>query len=313
MVASLLVSVLLVGIRLNAAKEIVQIIERRKELRTNLSLLKKSLEGEETVAWINDVKHDAKQREDTIAAIESASGRSCSPFENSLIEEGLGMFDRFDQSSGAFAKLKHSVTVERSETTLDEATGLVLERETAEIRATPQEILAYSLNFDGRHIQSDWNPATSVRSDLLERVNSHHSIIFTRRKAWPLRPRTFLNSLVAKRLAEEPPTYALVAMPIAGHAKIGRKDEMGAIRSENRRCFKLTEVAPGITKMEYVNSLNLKGSVSQRFTNAIAIPGQQHGAPCPSVLTLFLCGPSCFAHTRCLLHTGGSCSIGCAL
>jgi hypothetical protein len=83
--------------------------------------------------------------------------------------------------------------------------------------------------------------------------------------------------LVAKRLAEEPPTYVFVAMPIVGHAKIGRKDEMGAIRSENRRCFKLTEVAPGITKMEYVNSLNLKGSVSQRFTNAIAIP-TIHGA-----------------------------------
>jgi hypothetical protein len=289
-VASLLVSVLLVGIRLNAAKEIVQLIERRKELRTNLSLLKKSLEGEETASWINDVEHDAKQREVTIAAIES--GRSCSPFENSLIEEGLGMFDRFDQSSGAFRKLKHSVTVERSETKLDEATGLLLGRATAKIRATPQEILAYSLNFDGRHIQSDWNPATSVRSELLERVNAHHSIIFTRKKFWPLRQRTFLNSLVAKRLAEEPPTYVLVAMPIAGHAKIGRKDEMGAIRSENRRCFKLTEVAPGITKMEYVNSLNLKGSVSQRFTNAIAIPGQSHGAPFPSVLTLFVCWPN---------------------
>jgi hypothetical protein len=39
--ASLLVSVLLVGLKLNAAKDIVQALERRKELVANLLLLQK--------------------------------------------------------------------------------------------------------------------------------------------------------------------------------------------------------------------------------------------------------------------------------
>ena len=62
--ASLLVSVTLVGIKLNAAKEIVQTIERRKELLVNLSLLQRGLEAEDKKAWIVDVIHDTKHRED---------------------------------------------------------------------------------------------------------------------------------------------------------------------------------------------------------------------------------------------------------
>ena len=45
--ASLLVSVLLVGFKLNGAKEIVHIIQRRKELKANLFLLQKGVEEED--------------------------------------------------------------------------------------------------------------------------------------------------------------------------------------------------------------------------------------------------------------------------
>ena len=68
--ASLLISVLLVGFKLNAAKEIVQIIERRKELKSNLLLLTRRLEDEARALWIDDVKSDMKPRKTKIAAME---------------------------------------------------------------------------------------------------------------------------------------------------------------------------------------------------------------------------------------------------
>ena len=47
MLASLLVSVLMVSFKLNSAKEIVQTIERRQELKVNLSMVRRQLEIED--------------------------------------------------------------------------------------------------------------------------------------------------------------------------------------------------------------------------------------------------------------------------
>ena len=69
--ASLLVSVLLVGLKLNGVKEIVQVIERCKELAVNLALLQRTLEDEDTSAWTVDVTLDTKQRQHRITAMES--------------------------------------------------------------------------------------------------------------------------------------------------------------------------------------------------------------------------------------------------
>ena len=73
--------------------------------------------------------------------------------------------------------------------------------------------------------------------------------------------------MVAKRVADDPPTYVLVGAPIVHHDKITPKDEKGAVRAENCRAFRLTEVAAGITKLEYTCSLNLGGSIPQAITN----------------------------------------------
>ena len=245
--ASLLVSVTLVGIKLNAAKEIVQTIERRKELVVNLSLLQRGLEAEDKKAWIVDVIHDTKHREDRIAELESASGLSYTRIESEVLQKGAAMFAVFESSSGGAKELERSATIMRCETQLDEATHLLLGRATAMIRATPQEIATYLLNFDSRHVQSD--QGNFVRSETLEHANAHHTIIFNRGKLGAgLSERTFLNSTVANRVADDPPTYVLVSAPIAHHAKITPKDEVGAVRAENCRAFKLTEVAPGVTK-----------------------------------------------------------------
>ncbi len=294
MLGSLLLSVLLVGIKLTAANEIVQSITRRKELKANLLLLQVSLEDEDKKSWIEDVTHDTTQRRDRILELGSASGLSCTTTEKEILQKGAAMLAVFEASSTGLKQLEHSESIMYSETKLDEATHLLLGRAAAMVRATPQEIVAYCLNYDSRHIQS--RPGANVRAEVLQHVNAHCTIVFNRVRAPGMSDRTFLTSTVAHRVADDPPTYVLVGAPIAHHPKITPKDEKGAVRAENCRAFRLTEVAAGITKLEYTCSLNLCGSIPQAITNKVALPGQMHGAP-PERLphASFAVRPVCFA------------------
>jgi hypothetical protein len=230
-------------------------------------------------AWLDDVEHDAHKREDRIGALELLSGRVCTATENELFEKGIAMFAVYERSAASATLLKHSATVMRSETKLDKATGLLLGRAAAVVRAKPQEVVAYMLNQDSRHNTSRTDRAVFLRFEILQHPNPHHVIVFNKlRLGAGLSERTFLNSGLAKKVAEDPPTYDVVMVPIAHHDKITPKDEAGAVRAENWRSFQLTEVAPGVTKVDYGCSLDLKGSIPQIIVNAIAVPGQMHGA-----------------------------------
>ena len=250
----MLVSVLLVGIKLTAAKEIVQVIERRKELKANIALLQLKLALEDKLTWIDDAKHDAEQRETRIGAMLAASGRVFSPMENEAIERCLGMFALFERSSLGATQLPCPATVTRSETKQDAATNLLLGFSAAEIRAHVREIVAHLLNDeDGRFMQSiEAADANVARAEVLSTLNPHHTTTFSRYQSSGLADRTFkfLNAIIAKEVAEEPQTHVVAMVPITSHAKIGRKDEKGAVRAEAYRSFRLTEAAPGVTKLE---------------------------------------------------------------
>jgi hypothetical protein len=277
-VASLLVSVVLLGFKLSALKRLVQVNQRRTELQAALVSLQPQVEAEKLAVWLGNVKHDAKQRAHRIAAMDSAAGCVYSKLEAELLKKGAEMFAVFDASSAGAKQLKHSATVMYSETKLDEATHHLFGRAAAMVRATPQEIAAYILNYDSRHIQS--RPGAHFRAEVLQHVNAYCTIVFHRSRAPCISDRTFLTSLVAKREADDPRTYVVVCLPIARHDRIAPKDEKGAVRAENCRAFKLTEVAAGITKLEYTCSLNLGGSIPQAITNKVIVPGQMHGAHC---------------------------------
>jgi hypothetical protein len=315
-VTSLLVSVVLLGFKLSALKRLVQVNQRRTELKAALVSLQPKVEAEKLAVWLADVEHDAKQRKDRIAAMDSAAGRVYNTLEAELLAMGVDMFAVFEASSAGAKQLTHSALIMYSETKLDEATGLLLGRAAAMVRATPQEIVAYLLNFDSRFIQSTIDPTVFVRYELLHNVNAHHAISFSRCKATGaaagVSDRTFLNSVVAKNVEADPPTYLLVTLPIAQHDKITPKDEKGAVRAEGCRAFKLTEVAAGITKLEYACTLNLGGFVPQALTNKIALPEQMNGAPperLPHASTLVR--PVCFARTRYLLSRNRFGSMQC--
>jgi len=301
-VASLLVSVLLLGFKLSALKRLVHVKQRRTELKTALVLLEPSVEAEKVAVWLADAEHDAKQREDRIAAMDTAAGRVYDMSEAEVLAKGADMFAVFEACSAGAKQLTHSATVMYSETKLDAPTGLLFGRAAAMVRATPQEIVAYCLNYDSRFAQSSLNPTVFVRSETLQHVHAHHTTCFMRAKAAGISDRTFLNSIVAKKVADDPPTYLVVGMPIAQHDNITPKDEKGAVRAENCRAFKLTEVAAGTTKLEYTCSLNLRGSIPQAITNKVSVPGQMQGAP-PECLphTFSPAQPVCFARARYLL------------
>jgi hypothetical protein len=302
-VASVLVSVVLLGFKLSALKRLVQVNQRRTELQATLESLQPKVEAEKLAVWLGDVKRDAKQREDRIAAMDSANGRVYNALEAELLKKGADMFAVFEASSAGVKQLKHSATVLYSETKLDAATGLLFGRAAAMVRATPQEIVAYCLNYDSRHIKSITDPTVFIRLEVLQDVDAHHTIVFNRCKATGISDRTFLNSVVAKKVQDDPPIYVVVVLPIAQHDKITAKDEKRAVRAEQSRAFKLTEVAAGITKMEYACSLNLKGSIPQALTNNVAVPEQLNGAPPSSFPTL---APGRFAS---LAHDTFSCEI----
>ena len=279
-VASLLVTVVLLGYKISAWKRLLSVNQRRRELNQSLALLQPKLENEETALWINDVAHDSAQRQSRIDEMALQLDHVYSTLENEAMKAGEAMFAVFESNSAGVKQLKHSAVILCSETKLDEATGLLLGRGAAMIRAAVLDCVAYMLNYDSRHIMSVTDKTVFVRCELLEHANAHHTIIFNRAKTGAgLRDRTFLNSMVAKRVAGDLPAYMVVGLPIAHHAKITRQDEKGAVRAENCRSFRFTEVAPGITKVEYTCALDLRGSIPRVITNTLATPGQMHGTP----------------------------------
>jgi hypothetical protein len=266
--------VLLVGSKLTAAKEIVQVTERRKELKANIAILQLKIELEEKLTWIDDATHDAAQREARIG--EMLAAPMSSSMENEAIQRCLRLRAMFESSSAGATQLPRSATITRQETKHDAATNLSLGCITAEIRASVLEIVAYILNDDSRYFKSLYAAAPNfVRAQVLETPSAHHTITFVRFKAPGISDRTFLNSIAAKKVAEDPLTYAVALVPIPSHAKIGPMDEIGAVRAELYRSFRLTEVVPGVTKLEYASSLDLKGWVPQIVSQTIAGPEQR--------------------------------------
>ncbi len=277
----MLVSVLLLGFKLNALKRLVQVNQRRSELKTALALLLPKLEDEDLLAWLDDVNYDRELRQDRIGKLMSPSGCIYSPMENGAIETCLGMFELFDSNSGGATTLKSSRTIMRAETKYDVATRLLLGRAEAEVRVDPREIVAHLLNQEkGRFMKAvTIADANIVRSEILEEVNAHHKIVFLRFRARGLADRTFLASVVAKKVAEVPPTYLVAIVPIPSHDKLGPRDEAGAVRAEGCRSFRCTELAPGVTKLEYSCGAKLKGWVPQVVTDTIVIPQQSKLPP----------------------------------
>ena len=72
-VASLLVSVVLLGFKSSALKRLAGVAQRRSELLAALASLQPKLEEEDLAVWLDDVEHDTAQRQARIREIGLAS------------------------------------------------------------------------------------------------------------------------------------------------------------------------------------------------------------------------------------------------
>ena len=270
-----MVSVVLLGFNLSALKRLVQVNQRRTELQAALVLLKPKAEEEELAVWLDDVEHDMAQRQARIAEMASPSGRVYTTMENGAGARCAGMLEWFDSSSEGVTRLTRPVSIMRLETKTDPATRRLMDRVEANIRADPRDVVAYILNLDSRIVQSvTAADANLVRFECLGAVNAHHTVGFGRFKAPGVMDRTFLNSLIAKHVAEDPPTFEVAVVAVPRHEKIVPKDEVGAIRAEVYRSFRITEVAPGTSKLETSGSVDLHGWVPQILADTIVVPTQ---------------------------------------
>lgn len=130
---------LILGFKLTVPTEIVQLNQRRKELKANLAMLRRQLEGVHLKAWLDDVFNDVKTRQAKIDAMDLASRDAFSATENEAIERCMRMFALFDSYSGTkHARMRRAAGSRRSETKHDLASGLLLGLAEAEIRASPE-------------------------------------------------------------------------------------------------------------------------------------------------------------------------------
>ncbi len=126
------------------------------------------LEDEKLAKWLVDLSLDKEQRDSRVSAMLLPSCCVYSTMEDEAIATCLGIFGLLEKSSIGATELKHSVRISRLETKHDEATGLLLGRANAAIRAPVREKVAHLLNFDGRFVAS-LNAADRnlVRSEVL--------------------------------------------------------------------------------------------------------------------------------------------------
>jgi hypothetical protein len=184
-------------------------------------------------AWLSNIVHDTTQRNARIAKLETFSEtHTCA--EDGIIEKGLALLASPDRSL------------------LDK--GMLIVR-----GATPEELASFELNQDSKFIQSMVDVASTVH-EVLEYVNSHHTIVCTECKtAAPFESRTFLNSLVCKKIQDVPAGFVVVAWPIASHDGMRAEEQSHLVRAEVKRCFRYTLIEPQVTSVEFAIALDLKG------------------------------------------------------
>lgn len=251
----MLVSVLNLGFKLNLFSDVHQRVQRRDELEGNLELLERKLEGEKLAIWLGNVAHDEARREDTIAGLALEQVYDESEIES--LDKGAAMFAMFESSQGVTMPLERATSL-AVETKLAESSGLLLGKVHLYIRATPQQLVAYLLDFQSMHMQStDWSSPNIVSVKKVAVVNAHHAIMFVRTASTGVSDRSFVNSIITKKVADEPATFIVAVVPVAGHNLVTSRDEAGAVRAEATRGFRFTEGAQNLTHVEYVCSLDI--------------------------------------------------------
>jgi hypothetical protein len=222
--------------------------------------------------WLDDAQDDGAWRNATVQEMREGE-HSYSPEETALIARGMALVGTFATGKGKARPMRRSKTAELAETKHDEKSGLLIGHVQAEVRASPEQVVAFLMHFGSKFFRSTSNPEVNVRQEVLEVKSPHHTVVFLEKRTAPFQNRTFLNALLWQKVSDTPLTYAWVTVPIEHHGKVSMEDEAHAIRAEAVRCVRATQTAPGVTRIEFACSLDLKGHVPSWLTDQLVIPG----------------------------------------
>jgi hypothetical protein len=229
-------------------------------------------QDEEAHAWLTDARDDGAWRAAVVQEMREVE-HSYSPEETALIAKGMALLGTFATGKGKARPMRRCKTVELAETKHDEKSGLLIGHVEAEVRTSPEQVVAFLMHFGSKFFRSTLNPEIDVRQEVLEVKSPHHTVVFFEKKPAPLQNRTWLSSQLWRKVRETPLTYVWVGVPIEHHAKISPEDEAQAIRAEGMRCILATQTALGVTRIEYACSLDMKGHLPSWLTERVVIPG----------------------------------------
>ncbi len=165
-IASLLITVLLIGLKLGSLKEVITVLHRQKELEDNIRLIEEQIEDQALKAWSDDVKYDEEGRDRRIVAMQS-SGILHGEVENKALEQGMAMLSLRNRGGVAVTKLSHEETLLSKQLEVDPTTGRVIGTAEAIIRgAGPERIAAYMMEFSSRIIRSREDPEVDVINEV---------------------------------------------------------------------------------------------------------------------------------------------------
>ena len=220
--------------------------------------------------WERDAALDSQRRQTWIVGLLGAEQRY-DAVEEALIQRAVALRDACAAVAMPSRLLKHSPTIERMSTKL-EASGRVLGEAEAVIPAAVLELVAFLMHYDSKFWQSLVDPRLDVRSEIVDVVSSHHAVMLNVRQVPPFAPRAFLNSIICKKVSDEPLEYVVAVVPTEARTGIKEVDEKRDVRAEFTKAFFLTALGPRRTRLAYACSLRLNGRFPQWLVGTLAIP-----------------------------------------
>jgi hypothetical protein len=190
--------------------------------------------------------HDGAWRDAMIDEMRKG-GQFYNEEEAELIASATDLLRSFDEGKGKVRPMKHAKTVEMARTKHDKTSGLLLGEVKLLVRASPEQVVAFLMHFDSNFHLSRIDPNVEVRYEVLEVQNPHRTAVLAEVNVAPFRNRIILNTLLWKKISNEPLTYLWAAVPIKCHDKLQPDQEVHAVRAELKRVCQLTRTSDGAT------------------------------------------------------------------
>ncbi len=126
-----------------------------------------SSRSRDVAVWLADVEHDRTSREALITSMSTVQEYSAE--EDVSVERGLAMFEVFMSCGGHEERLQRRETVVHCNLKLHEQSGLMFGRIELIIRgASCKDLVAYLMDYHGRHWRSRLDPASEIHDAICE-------------------------------------------------------------------------------------------------------------------------------------------------